>query len=280
MQYAKNIDQLLLRGNQITDVSPLNGLPRLRILTLANNPIKDVSVLEDMPVLYSLNLNDNKVKTLPKTMTGFPKLEYIRLQNNQLTDVSVLAELPNIKSISINKNQVTDIAALASLARLDSLAAEYNYISDITAFQGKQFASFSLGGQTVTLPTQKIGRKGTLHMLQPIQQVIGPAGSMMIQDFQPANGSYDAVQQQLSWSALPSPSGAVSYYWRDHDRGNFSGTATIPYRMVDASPVTVVYQDTTGKAIAPSTTLTGDYGEAYDTTPLEIPGYTVDTSPA
>ncbi|MBC1606075.1 LPXTG cell wall anchor domain-containing protein, partial [Listeria rocourtiae] len=285
LQYAKNIDQLLLRGNQITDVSPLNGLPRLRILTLANNPIKDVSVLEDMPALYSLDLSNNGLKTLPKTMTGFPKLEYIHFKENQLTDVSVMAELPNIKYISISKNQITDISALASLVTLRDLIANFNHISDITAFQVRRPAYFGIGRQTVTLPTQKIGRKGTLHMPQPIQQVLGPAGSMVIKDFQPTNGSYETEQQRLSWSGLPGPSGAVTYGWNDFNPAEgvgryFSGTATIPYRMVDASPVTVVYQDTTGKAIAPSTTLTGDYGEAYDTTPLEIPGYTVDTSPA
>lgn len=71
-------DQFALKGNQITDVTPLAELPNLRVINLNNNQIRDISPLGSLQ-----------------------HLEELRIANNQITDFSPV-ENKGIKTLQLN----------------------------------------------------------------------------------------------------------------------------------------------------------------------------------
>ena len=57
-----NLEVLYLGNNQITDLSPLKGLPKLDELILKDNQVTDISPLNHPPQeLWILNLDGNPV---------------------------------------------------------------------------------------------------------------------------------------------------------------------------------------------------------------------------
>ena len=90
--------RLHLAANEITDVSPLEGLTNLEWLNLGYNQITDISSLK-----------------------GLTNLEELGLWDNEITDVSPLAGLTNLEELALHGNQITDVSPLAGLTKLHTL---------------------------------------------------------------------------------------------------------------------------------------------------------------
>ena len=90
--------KLQLGSNEITDVTPLEGLTNLERLNLGYNQITDISSLK-----------------------GSTKLEKLGLWDNEITDVSPLAGLTNLEELALHGNQITDVSPLAGLTKLHTL---------------------------------------------------------------------------------------------------------------------------------------------------------------
>ena len=95
---ASGATKLQLGSNEITDVSPLEGLTNLERLNLGYNQITDISSLK-----------------------GLTKLEKLGLWDNEITDVSPLAGLTNLEELALHGNQITDVSPLAGLTKLHTL---------------------------------------------------------------------------------------------------------------------------------------------------------------
>ena len=86
---------LQLGGNQISDISPLAGLTKLRSLDLQGNQISDINPL-----------------------AGLTELKWrLRLENNQISDVSPLTELINLEALYLQGNPIKDREPLLALLR-------------------------------------------------------------------------------------------------------------------------------------------------------------------
>ena len=59
LEYATNLERLVLESNEIVDVSPLKALKNLENLVLENNAIVDVSPLKELKNLKYLDLSEN-----------------------------------------------------------------------------------------------------------------------------------------------------------------------------------------------------------------------------
>jgi serine/threonine protein kinase len=92
LKQLRNLDTLLLDKQDITDLSPLKGLP-IKKLSLCDNRISDISILKTCSQLANL-----------------------RLEGNPLTDIQPLSELKGIKVLDIGFNNVEDISALEKLS--------------------------------------------------------------------------------------------------------------------------------------------------------------------
>ena len=108
----KNIKNLSLEGNNISDISPLAELTELQVLYLGFNQIKDISPL-----------------------AGLSKLELLYLDGNKIEDVSPLEKITNLKRLYITMNQIEDISPLTNLKALERLNVSKNKIQDFSCWQ-------------------------------------------------------------------------------------------------------------------------------------------------
>ena len=98
----------------LSDISPLAGLTKLRILSLNNNRISDIS-----PLATLINL------------------EGLGLQFNNISDISPLANLQKLRgTLNLFGNNISDVSPLANLREIIALQLQFNEISDISPLDG------------------------------------------------------------------------------------------------------------------------------------------------
>lgn len=118
LQYAVNLTSLSLTGNEILkDVSQLSGLTKLVTLDLRGNNVTDLSPLGSLVNLKELILTGNYGR--------FP--DYV-----DLTDLNPLSELVGLERLELGGNQIEDLAPLSVLTNLVTLDLDLNRISDIS----------------------------------------------------------------------------------------------------------------------------------------------------
>lgn len=156
MQYLTNLTVLHLEDNQISDVSPLAGLRKLRTLNLRRNGITDLrkanfEALSAVP-LKKLNLDYN----VHLAESG---------QHIWLTDISVLSSFTSLTELTLSQNHVSDIAPLSQLPNIKVLILDRNLITDITPLQGMRFL------KTLNLSENNVADIGPLAELWDLQNL-------------------------------------------------------------------------------------------------------------
>ena len=141
LQFATNLGELILghwggRGNQVSDLSPIAGLTRLRLLFLHNNPISDISLLKNLN-LTRLVLNGTLVSDL-SPVRSLTKLTELVLDDTLVTDLSPVAGLINLEWIAFSDGdgKISDISPLAGLINLRRINTWGNPISDLSPLAG------------------------------------------------------------------------------------------------------------------------------------------------
>ncbi len=135
LEAAINLTALDLFGNDISDISPLLGLPNLTDLTLSHTGITDLSVLSGLTHLTALDLFGNDISDI-SPLSGLPHLTKLVLSDVGITDLSMLSGLTNLTYLWLSDNNITDLSPLSGLANLTNLMLSRNSISDISALSG------------------------------------------------------------------------------------------------------------------------------------------------
>ncbi len=92
LEYAVNLQRLILNNNSITSITQLTNLTNLTHLDLSNNNITSIKPLEKLTKLSTLHLYNNSITSISSLKTnrsngGFSNLGYIDLRKNKM-DVS------------------------------------------------------------------------------------------------------------------------------------------------------------------------------------------------
>ncbi len=152
----KNTTQLTevgLRGNQITDISPLaKNTANLKNVLLADNQISDLSPIYGCPNLSVLTIENNQITDL-KVAEGASALRYLTAYGNQITDISGLSDCPSIAYLDLGENQITDITALSACTlSSQALFLQNNSITDISSLPTTvtRYEPLSLYGNPIT----------------------------------------------------------------------------------------------------------------------------------
>ena len=136
LEHAAQLEILILYWNQqISDLSPIAGLKRLRELHLGANQISDLSPLAGLTQLENLTLYGNQISDL-SPIAGLKQLRELHLSTNQISDISLLAGLTQLRELHLLENQISDILPLAGLTQLRWLFLADNQISDISPLAG------------------------------------------------------------------------------------------------------------------------------------------------
>lgn len=131
----KNLKQLDIVMQQITDISPLKGLP-LERLNIAGNRITDLSAIENMHTLVELNIDYNPVSDILPLSTLY-YLVSLDASDTLIEDVTALAGLYYLKFLYINDAHIKDVSALADL-ELVNCFLENNKIKDVSPHEGTE----------------------------------------------------------------------------------------------------------------------------------------------
>lgn len=103
----------------------------IKSINLWGNDFEDVSILQQMPSLEIISLSINKIRSL-KPFASLPNLKELYLRKNMIGDINEIKYLttcPNLKTLWLNENPISDtrnyraivIKALPGLVKLDDI---------------------------------------------------------------------------------------------------------------------------------------------------------------
>ncbi|MBB6447306.1 leucine-rich repeat domain-containing protein [Bacillus benzoevorans] len=150
IEYAKNLTYLDLGMNEISDISRLAGLTKLRVLHLPSNNISDISALSGLNKLEIVNLAFNDISDI-RALKGLTEIFMLNLFQNDISDISALRGLTKLTDLDLTGNEISDISALSEFKTLYVLALSYNNISDINVLSElKTLQDLALGGNQIS----------------------------------------------------------------------------------------------------------------------------------
>ena len=109
LEYATNLEILILEANRITDLSPLSNLTALQTLRLGHNYIVDISPLANLTQLKVLDLVDNQIKNVG-ALANLTQLTDLALANNAIRDFRPLFGL-NLQSVDIDIHKLQELVS-------------------------------------------------------------------------------------------------------------------------------------------------------------------------
>lgn len=104
-RYCTDLVYLDLDGNRISDLSFLQYLPKLRLLSVGNNKVKDISAIGSLSELEYLEIFINYISELNPLM-GLPKLTSLNCSRTAVTDVTTLLAMKQLKMLWIMNNKL------------------------------------------------------------------------------------------------------------------------------------------------------------------------------
>ncbi|WP_221771244.1 leucine-rich repeat domain-containing protein [Listeria farberi] len=126
-----NLKLLSLGSNEISDISPVANLTNLTVLKLSNNQLNDISPLSNLTSLDELSLGSNEISDI-SPVENLTNLTWLELFYNQLSDISPLSNLTKLRLLSLHNNQLSDISPVENLTNLTNLNLNNNQLNDIS----------------------------------------------------------------------------------------------------------------------------------------------------
>ena len=130
LEHLTGIWVLTLERNEISDLSPLAGLTSLVTLGLQFNRISNLSPLARLTNLQTLNINYNLISNLGP-LAGLTSLTNLNLNANRITNLTPLSGLTRLTHLTLNDNRITDIGPLVGLTSLQNLFLNVNRITNL-----------------------------------------------------------------------------------------------------------------------------------------------------
>ena len=131
LRHLLYLEELSLTGRQISDLSFLEGMTRLKKLDLSGSTISaDMSVLKALPALEELNLRGCSISSL-SFLEGAPSLKKLDLSSNAVGNLTVLSTIPTLQTLDLSDNAVSDLIPLMGLTDLSSLDVSENVLTSI-----------------------------------------------------------------------------------------------------------------------------------------------------
>ena len=119
LEHATRITEFKIQNNrgEITDISPVEDLTQLAILSIHNYKIAS----RDPPAALS------DISPVTKLIG----LEELRLDHGIIVDISPVADLTNLRTLNFQRNNIVDISPLAKLTRLKYLNLRQNKLTSL-----------------------------------------------------------------------------------------------------------------------------------------------------
>ena len=129
-------------GDEIRDISSLEGLQNLRILSLEYHDVADIHVISSMTNLEKLDLNGNHIQDL-SAIVSLQFLKKLDLRNTciQKEELKCISELKSLSTLRLDYNGLEELGVVEEL-NLFCLTASGNEITDISPLRNSDKCRF------------------------------------------------------------------------------------------------------------------------------------------
>jgi hypothetical protein len=131
VQLLHNLESLDLSFTAVEDLRPLKSLDRLHTLVLANSQVEDLTPLRELKALHTLSLANTRATDL-RALRELGELRELDLRGVPIRDISELSSLTALTSLSLAQTAVEDLAPLAALTAIESLSLASTRVSDLS----------------------------------------------------------------------------------------------------------------------------------------------------
>ncbi len=111
IQYARDLEYLVLGGEDLTSLSPISDLVNLQTLAITSSHIAEISPLSALLNLDGLFLTGNDITDIAP-LSGLTHLSLLELSDNRIEDISPLSGL-ELNFLGLQRNKISDISPLA-----------------------------------------------------------------------------------------------------------------------------------------------------------------------
>ena len=135
LQFATNLEELRLRGNDLSDLSPLVGLAMLKEVEISGESLSDLSPLTGLINLEGVGFWNTSISDM-SPLAGLTKLRWLEFKNSPVSDLSPLADLTNLKRLETYGSKELDLLPLKGLISLVDLTVANSGVSEVSPLAG------------------------------------------------------------------------------------------------------------------------------------------------
>ena len=141
LEFAINLQELRIRSGNISDISPVAGLTKLRSLrfdytyTVGNDGVEDISPVIGLTNLEILSFREHSVSDI-SPVAGLTQLRELYFHYNSIEDLSPVAGLTELTRLGFYRNVVENILPVVGLTKLEYLSFGDNLVEDISPVAG------------------------------------------------------------------------------------------------------------------------------------------------
>ncbi|MDF2420824.1 HtaA domain-containing protein [Trueperella pyogenes] len=133
LQYAINLVNVNFFHNQITDLSPLSKLTKIKEINVGGNYLTNLDDLKDLKGISNLQAQFNLLKNI-SALKKLPILTNLELDHNLIEDISQLNPVSEgpLAKLSLSHNKISDLRKYKDAApAAEKVDLSYNEISDL-----------------------------------------------------------------------------------------------------------------------------------------------------
>ncbi len=135
LEFAKNLTELYLCHNALSEISPLTALTKLRRVVICHNPLSDISPLAALTKLREIHISDTEVADL-LPLSGLRDLEELGVEATRISNLAPLAGLKNLQKLDTVHSDITDLSPLEKLTNLTRLRLYDSKVTDLSPLKG------------------------------------------------------------------------------------------------------------------------------------------------
>lgn len=155
------LEYLSLTGNEITDLSPLEGCRELRVLNVGENPVRSIQTLSQLPQLGEVTLEATGITSV-EVLAG-SEIQFLNARSTWVRDYTPLESCPRLTRLVTGSMPEGAAETLAGLTGLEELRIYSTQGVDLNAFTGLQrLRELDLYGST-PLHLQALTQLGALR---------------------------------------------------------------------------------------------------------------------
>ncbi len=183
LQYAKNLEMLVIVDNELSDISALSQTYNLEYVNLGFNKISDISAFTHHSKITTLHLLNNDIEDITALQLLY-KMEQLDISTNPVKDLSSLSGMLALVTLHINELDNPDLDVIALLTNLEFLAASGSEFEtkDMALFddldkleylilENNNIASFSYWKPSPVLKQLLISGNFSLNDLSPLLEI-------------------------------------------------------------------------------------------------------------